>query len=325
MRCLAGNYQMDEKKRNFLVTSFSLDPEIEFMDQSTIKTSTSEKYTGFLGEKPVYFVKQIPFYAEDPASIDERFGFLKFLHEKGFPIPKVHWSDSKPYAEYKEKKWQVFDYVQGEAVRRDEASIASAFKMIGVWNELSKEYFQAPIDAAELESLLFKQIDNLANILRGEARAHLDELKQLLDEFRHCVAGGLTDPEDPLVFVHGDFSLNNLLFEKGEIACVVDFDNVAKNLGYRDLAELYLTSHCFHYEPKSTHFSSRFPHLPGHVDILKVIEPLVAVRSQRLLLTYVAAVYVELVLLGFVREDFSLNPDNIDTLKKNIKAYMENL
>jgi thiamine kinase-like enzyme len=127
--------------------------------------------------------------------------------------------------------------------------------------------------------------------------------------------------EEAVGFIHGDFSPFNIVFEKDKLLVVNDFDNVAYAYLSRDLAEAVLTHSGIHYNGASS--SLKAP----------IIKQLDLQRAEAMVKTYLNAsglgpvniqgfsnemmfVWLELMSLGLVRGDFSL-----DDLLTSIDAH----
>ncbi len=327
MQNLAGDSYLTEEKKSFFIEAFHLDPRATVEEGKGVKSSTSLKYLIFVGGEPSYFVKEVPFYANEENALCERMTFVQWLRKEKFPVPSLLLANQQLYQMYQGRKWQLFSYEKGHPCLRNSSSIQKAFRLLAEFHRKSLEYAKKAMNRSDVLHLLFKQTENLTRILRDEQRDYIGSFEELVTAIRQKISNLLPDIEYMSNLVHGDFSLNNILFQNDTPVCLVDFDNIHWNMVYRDMSELILTSSCFFYEPNSTHFAQDTLPLLLLDEKMKGYASLMAEKisgdHELLLPIYMSCVYLELVALGFVREDFTLNNENINVVKIRIENFLQ--
>jgi Ser/Thr protein kinase RdoA (MazF antagonist) len=281
-----------------------------------VRSETSRKAVIRCGEKR-YFVKQIPWYADDPALVRTSHRLQDALARQGAPVAGLlATTTGRSWIQHVGSKLVVFDFRAGVRYSGSLRQLTSAAAVLPRIHQC-----QVSLPEAQREDWFALVQDHLELARKvvapcAEFDAAMDFLQEQLDELRAAAssAGWHDLPDAP---VHGDINPWNFLFDpNGKVSCVVDFDNCDVGRRVRDIGEGALTFCAMAYADDSTTFrqplSTRVDS-PGMRDFLTTYqreaqEPLVGAELVCLDVAFQLA-YVELVTLGLIRGEFDAPRD----------------
>ncbi|PRY37520.1 phosphotransferase enzyme family protein [Umezawaea tangerina] len=292
-----------------------------------VRSDTSKKAVLEAGDKR-YFLKQVPWYCDEPRQIAASTGIQEGLRKAGVPVARlVPTRDGDLWTSFSDESFVLFEHVDGLRYRADPDQDRSAARVLarlhaaGVSAEqaLGEDVFTL---AADHIALLDKVLPDTA-----DTTAVFEEL--LASVRRRALDAGFGAL--PTTAVHGDFNPWNLLFTADRrVAAVVDFDNCDVQSRLHDVAEALLTFCVLGYAEDSTTFAAVQPvevdraAVRRFLDAYEEVLPLTPVERECLPFA-LGAVWIELTCLGLLRHDFDTSPAYLDTCVRTFSVLTEDL
>ncbi|MEV6823602.1 phosphotransferase [Amycolatopsis sp. NPDC051102] len=285
-----------------------------------VRSETSKKAVLEAGDRK-YFLKQIPWYCDDPARIAMSTRLQEGLRRSGLPVPRlVPTVDGDLWTSFRGESFVLFDYVRGLRYRGERAQRRAAAQVLARLHRC-----RAAVDAVSSEDVFTLAADHVTLLRKvvPEAASVFEELLTPLERRARNAGFG----ELPATAVHGDFNPWNLLFAAGHrVTAVVDFDNCDVQSRLHDVAEAVLTFCVLRYAEDSTNFAVR---QPAAVDWAAVTDFLAAYdevaplsgRERACLPFALGAVWIELTCLGLLRHDFG--PGVVDRWRPVFRSLAE--
>ncbi|HEX6343760.1 phosphotransferase [Umezawaea sp.] len=280
-----------------------------------VRSDTSKKAVLEAGDRR-YFLKQVPWYCDDPRQISASTRIQEALRLAGVPVARlVPTRDGDLWTSFGDEHFVLFDHVSGLRYRAHPEQVRSAALVLARLHTAAVTDADAPREtvftlAADHIALLRKVVPDAA-----DAAAVLEELLAPVE--RQAAAAGFAAL--PTTAVHGDFNPWNLLFtEDHRVAAVVDFDNCDVQSRLHDVAEALLTFCVLGYAEDSTNFAAhqRSPvdraAVRRFLDAYEEVAPL-SPAERECLPHALGAVWVELTCLGLLRDDLDTSPAYLDT------------
>ena len=320
---LVEDYSMNNKKLSFFCTVFNWPKDALASKETLIQTDTSEKYTVSFQNICRYFLKQIPDYASEPKRLQDVNELIITLKENNVPVVSPLIYQDECYVKYEGKIWQAFSYQEGNTFPNTRQAKRNTYHFLAQFHSGSKVHFctKVPNYSSMKTPLIFTQI--LEDMYHPkEIQSALDVLINEVEKFCHKAKNDSLLLDLEYIWIHGDFSPNNIIYNNDQPILLLDFDNAHINTRVHDIAELYLTSSVFSYKENSTNFSCQIPTIENMKDIS---EPLILYGSElqlaerKVFPTFVKLVYAELIFLGFIRGDFEISKMNIDQALKTFQ------
>lgn len=312
---LSGNFYMTEAKLEHFTRLLRRDSPASVSSNTLVTTTTSEKYIISYPNAERFFIKRIPDYAANPNEIETRYKLQKHLHDNNFPACLPVCFNNLPYTIYEDKIWQVFPFYKGCNFKRSTSSLRKTTAFLASFHSASASYEEKkgiPTHSAMLADLFL-------NLSTQEMPADIAKMLKNLESCIKHAKTALSVEQTRLIWCHGDFSQNNILYEDDRPICLLDFDNMHLNNKLHDLAEMSLTLSAFEYDGNKTNFSSNLPdqkkiQLTGNI-INDYFSTMPRTREDdRSLPYYIALVYMELSFLGLLRRDFAPCVENVDRI-----------
>tara|TARA_R110000868_G_scaffold138329_1_gene352347 strand:+ start:59427 stop:60440 length:1014 start_codon:yes stop_codon:yes gene_type:complete len=315
---LAGNYSIDSNKIAFFKDVYALGEIVSIKDQMVVDTDTSEKYIFVLSDGKKCFLKRIPDYAADQKAMTDRNSFVSFLLSQGFATPSIYSTKlGQSWVEYESATWILYSCESGEKFK-DEANCSFyTGSFLAEFHSLSERYLKCKGKVSTAStSMLFIDlvIENVPAVKLDKGLLNkVEGLKQKCQAYRDSESFKALE----CIWVHGDFSPNNILYNNDKAAWLVDFDNAHVNTKIHDLAELYLTSTVFEYANNSTNFGGDIPLWDAFIKN----EPLfngyqskvnLSKEEKKMFGDIMILVYLELVFLGTLRGDYAIDGQKVD-------------
>jgi len=312
---LAGDFCMTEAKLEYFTRLLHKDNPINVSSDTLVATTTSEKYIISYPNAERFFIKRIPDYAANTDAIETRYALQKFLQKDNFPACLPICFDGVPYATYENNIWQVFPFYEGHSFNRNPESIKETALFLASFHHASACYATQkgkPTHSAMLAELFME-------LSLKEMPSDKAALFQRMEPCLTLAKQALSQKETQLIWCHGDFSQNNILYEENKARYLLDFDNVHLNNKLHDLAEISLTLSAFEYDGNKTNFSSSLPERGKLLYIGNIINDYFSQMpatqdDYKQLPYYIVLVYLELVFLGLLRKDFDTSAENADKI-----------
>lgn len=320
---LAGDFYMTEAKLEHFTRLLHKDNPTSVSSDTLVATTTSEKYIISYPNAERFFIKRIPDYAANPNEIETRYKVQKHLHDSNFPACLPICFNNLPYTIYEDKIWQAFPFYEGGSFKRSANSLKKTTAFLASFHRASTSYEEQkgiPTHSAMLAELFLK-------LSTQEMPVDIAKLFKRAEPCLEHARAALSEQETQLIWCHGDFSQNNILYEEDMPVCLLDFDNMHLNNKLHDLAEMSLTLSAFEYDGNKTNFSSNLPdqkkiQLTGNIiDDYFSTTPRTR-EDDRSLPYYLALVYMELSFLGLLRKDFAPSTENADKIIDTCKFIL---
>jgi Ser/Thr protein kinase RdoA (MazF antagonist) len=226
-----------------------------------VRSATSRKVVVESGGER-YFLKQVPWYADDARLLATSHQLQSHLFAAGRPVSRlVPAADGKTWVTVDGATFVLFEYAQGTRFRHGSGQVRGAARSLSWIHECG-----LPLEDALAEDwfdLVSAHLDLAIEVRGGERGAaatvalieHLgDRLGSVRERARR--AGWYEQPDRP---VHGDVNPWNFLFgEDDEVTAILDFDNCDRGKRVRDVGEGLLTFCGLRYAQDSTTFDQPF-------------------------------------------------------------------
>ncbi|MBS3061809.1 MAG: phosphotransferase [Candidatus Diapherotrites archaeon] len=175
-----------------------------FKNQSFFVSSGSKRYV-FVPIANPYFLKA-----------------LKILRQRGFKTPElIQTTDKKEYVEVGGKKWCLLSYLPGKPVQRNKISRAQVFQIARTVALFHKTFEEKVRPSQAFFAPRFPE--NCPEEIQKEVGA-------LVANFKRQATGMKS------TLIHGDLVLENILFSKGNLSGLIDFEHLRYGPAIYDLA-----------------------------------------------------------------------------------------
>ncbi|TWP50434.1 phosphotransferase [Lentzea tibetensis] len=223
----------------------------EFASLLDVRTETSRKAL-LEDELGTWFVKQVPWYADDEAELARRHALTRQLASTGLVPRKRKTVDGLGWTRIEGAAFEVTEYRRGHRFDGSARQVRAAGSALATLHDCPISH-DGP--AEDYRSLVAKHV-RLAEEVGAPPR-----LRAVLRECEAALPAQL--PDDvwhalPQTFVHGDYSPWNVVFGPGDVLAVVDFDNSDVGSRLRDVVEGVLTAAGVRYQGDSTNFARPF-------------------------------------------------------------------
>ncbi|HEX9964827.1 MAG TPA: phosphotransferase [Allosphingosinicella sp.] len=261
-----------------------------------------------------YFLKQIPWYCDEPSLNRFRQDWTEQLHAAGVLVPMpMRTSDGLAWADADGARFTITRAVVGSAWFEGEIQLAAAIRLLASLHAVkpgnpdlatNEDYFDLVADHIALAQDLLEESGT------DPARTLAAAFDPLLARARgEAIAAGWIDL--PKTGIHGDFSpWNIVLSADGAQALACDFDNADYGQRLHDVVEAMFAFGLLRYKAQSTNFDgeARFAPIEAAAAPLGHYRSLVPLdRAELAALPAVGEAFaIEVYCLGLMRGDFSL-------------------
>jgi Ser/Thr protein kinase RdoA (MazF antagonist) len=254
-----------------------------------------------------YFLKEIPWYCDDPASIAFSAALGDHLADCGLPVPRaVRRPDDRPYLELSGSRFVLFEYRPGRLFDGSAAARREAGRCLGRMHTAMRGFRPDQSPAHESVRAVVEQHLRLAASVCPEQAGPGTPLADLVGR----VCGELSDDtgDQP---VHGDFIPWNLAHgPTGAVCAVYDLDNACGGSPLRDLGKALSSYHLLPYQGCTTVLpplgnppeASALPDMRPLLDAYQRERPLTGPQRDALP-SHVLGGFVASVLLSVVRKE----------------------
>lgn len=217
-----------------------------------VRTETSRKAL-LEDELGTWFVKQVPWYADDEAELARRHALTRQLADRTALVPRTRKTlDGLGWTRIEGAAFEITEYHRGRRFDGSAQQVRAAGSALATLHDCPISH-DGP---AEDYRLLVAKHVRLAEEVGAPPR-----LRAVLRESEARLSGQL--PDDvwhalPQTFVHGDYSPWNAVFGSDGVLAVVDFDNSDVGSRLRDVVEGVLTAAGVRYQGDSTNFARPF-------------------------------------------------------------------
>lgn len=290
----------------------------EYASLLEVRSETSKKmiFTTTFGK---YFLKQIPWYCDSDDDLQFSINNQLNLYNKNIPMAKIiQNNEGNYYINVNNKKFVVFEYINGRRFTGKIEEIKSAAL------SLAKINSELPIGNDRTD--YFKIIEDQIEIIDfGEYSDFKTYLLKFINNINNNFSINWFYNLEPIT-LHGDFNKWNLVFDpsNSEVLGVLDFDNIDCGPRIRDLSEAILSFGVICYKKDSTNFTEKVYSKENFVYAKEFYKAYnfhadLSDLERFLLPDLIKVVFLELVTLGLIRKDFSLN----QLLINNIKLFIQ--
>ncbi|WP_439657631.1 phosphotransferase enzyme family protein [Lentzea sp. HUAS TT2] len=216
-----------------------------------VRTETSRKAL-LEDELGTWFVKQVPWYADDDVELARKHALTRQLGRTGL-VPKMRTTrDGIGWTRIDGAAFEVTEYRRGCRFDGSTDQVRAAGAALATLHDCPVEHDGPAEDYRQLVAKHVRLAEevtgaNAPRRLLAVLRRNLTD--QLPDDVWHAL---------PMTFVHGDYSPWNIVFGSDGVIAVVDFDNSDVGSRLRDLVEGVLTAAGVRYQDDSTNFARPF-------------------------------------------------------------------
>ncbi|MBV8687178.1 MAG: phosphotransferase [Alphaproteobacteria bacterium] len=278
-----------------------------------------------------FFLKQIPWYCDEPSLNRFRHDWTERLHAAGVPVPMpMRTSRGSAWAEVDGARFTLTRAIVGSAWTGGEGEVAAAMRLLASLHAVKPEnpglatnedYFDLVADHVTLAQELLEEAGSDPG--HALAAAFAPRLARVRDEA--AAAGWRALPRTG---IHGDFSpWNIVLSEDGRQALACDFDNADHAQRLHDVAEAMFSFGLLRYQAQSTNFdgAARFRPIEAAAAPLRAYQRNAPLEpAERACLPAVGEAFaIEVYCLGLMRGDFSLAQlplmlDELERLRRDL-------
>lgn len=284
-----------------------------------------------------FFLKQIPWYCDEPSLNQFRQDWTEQLHAAGVPVPMpMRTRCGRAWADVDGARFTITHAILGSAWVEGEVQLAAAMRLLASLHAVrpqkpelatNEDYFQLVADHIALaQDLLAESGADPEHKLRA---AFAPRLARARDQ---ALAAGWRDL--PKAGIHGDFSPWNIVLSgDGGQALACDFDNADYGQRLHDVVEAMFSFGLLRYREQSTNFdgAARFAPIEAAAAPLRFYQAIeVLEQAERACLPAVGEAFaIEVYCLGLMRGDFSLSQlplmlDELGRLRRELPTLCSN-
>jgi Ser/Thr protein kinase RdoA (MazF antagonist) len=280
-----------------------------------------------------FFLKQIPWYCDEPSLNQFRQEWTEQLHAAGVLVPMpLRTCRGQAWADIDGARFTMTGAIIGSAWTEGEVQLAAAMRLLASIHAVrpqnpelatNEDYFDLVADHIALAQDLLEESG--ADPGHGLSAAFGPRLAQARGE---ALAAGWSDL--PKTGIHGDFSpWNIVLSEDGGQALACDFDNADHGQRLHDVVEAMFSFGLLRYQEQSTNFDgeARFAPIEAAAAPLRFYQGIELLEpAERACLPSVGTAFaIEVYCLGLMRGDFSIDQlslmlDELDRLRREFPA-----
>jgi Ser/Thr protein kinase RdoA (MazF antagonist) len=262
-----------------------------------------------------FFLKQIPWYCDEPSLNRFRQDWTEQLHAEGVLVPMpMRTTRGLAWADADGARFTITRAIVGSAWVQGDVQLAAAMRLLASLHGVkprspelatNEDYFDLVADHIALAQDLLEEAGTDPG--RTLATAFSPRLERVRAE---ALAAGWDDL--PKCGIHGDFSpWNIVLSDDGRQALACDFDNADHGQRLHDVVEAMFSFGLLRYREQSTNFdgAARFAPIEAAAAPLRLYQGLAPLDPAELAALPAAgeAFAIEVYCLGLMRGDFSLD------------------
>lgn len=268
--------------------------------------STTSRKIVLLTEFGKVFLKQVPWYCDEPSRIRFVHDLMTHLSDSGLSVPRLLRTPfGESWVEMRGERYTLSEYLPGPPYSGIPWQDRASAETLACLHAATLDYVPGPLPHRE----------NLETIVRSHALLALQgpKLDRIASKGIEWVAeqsfrlfGSLSSM--PLSPVHGDFIPWNLAFNSGRIVAIYDFDNSCLDSRLHDLGEAIIAFFALDYVGRSSQLSKRGwtqPEAHRVRSFLETYEAMLPLRTEEkeLLALYVLGSWWECLLLAYIRNE----------------------
>jgi Ser/Thr protein kinase RdoA (MazF antagonist) len=278
-----------------------------------------------------FFLKQIPWYCDEPSLNQFRQDWMEQLHAAGVPVPMpMRTCRGRAWADVDGARFTITRAIIGSAWVEGEVQLAAAMRLLASLHAVqpqnpelatNEDYFDLVADHIALaQDLLEESGTDPEHKLTAAFGPRLARARD------QALAAGWRDL--PKVGIHGDFSpWNIVLAGDGGQALACDFDNADYGQRLHDVVEAMFSFGLLRYREQSTNFDgeARFAPIEAAAAPLRFYQGIELLeQAEWASLPAVGEAFaIEVYCLGLMRGDFSLDQlplmlDELDRLRREL-------
>lgn len=262
-----------------------------------------------------FFLKQIPWYCDEPSLNRFRQDWTEQLHAAGVLVPKpMRTCSGQAWAEVDDARFTITGAIVGSAWAGGEVPLEAAMRLLASLHAVkpqrpelatNEDYFDLVADHIALAQDLLEESGADPSLRLKAAFAPL--LARARDQ---ALAAGWNDL--PRTGIHGDFSPWNIVLSgDGRRALACDFDNADHGQRLHDIVEAMFSFGLLRYREQSTNFDgeARFAPIGAAAAPLRLYQGIEPLEQAELdcLPAVGEAFAIEVYCLGLMRGDFSID------------------
>ena len=184
-----------------------------------------------------FLLKRRPTGKNDPYRVAFAHALQNFLAERNFALPHLIGTrgDNNSMLRIGEQIYELFEFIESEPYDKGLVASYEAGKMLGLYHRLVEDYqprwdppkghyHNSPAVRRSFKSLAEKLARRLPD--REDRQALVETLGALRDQYKAAArqVDDLGLPQWKPQIVHSDWHPGNMLFERGHVVAVIDFD-----------------------------------------------------------------------------------------------------
>lgn len=188
-------------------------------------------------DKGKFLLKRRPKGKDDPYKVAFAHALQLHLAEKNFPLPHLVGTrrENNSMLKIHDVIYEVFEFIEGGPYDNGLLATYQAGKTLGLYHQLVKEYdsaYDPPPGTYHAAKSVHDTIPRMADSLRGRPSTvgRERELASTISQLRevYAMAAGAVNeaglPRWAPQIVHSDWHPGNMIFDKGHVVAVIDYD-----------------------------------------------------------------------------------------------------
>lgn len=261
------------------------------------------------------FLKVKPAYCSDEASLEKSAYLQNFLAERlHFIPPIIKTIDRLDYLKINNEIFFVTKYIPGDYFNGSDCDVKAAGAALGKMHKISKKIKKEFKQKLSIEISSFFMDLAIDHLKKNNFLSSYQNDVSLLTSFLNKAETRLNKlSKRYFLLAHGDYNPFNLIydFNKRSVIAINDFDNVEYLPRIHDLAEGLLTFCYIHYKGNSSSYQDFLgSYCPTKANIFLNSYLQYVKLSQveiGLLNLFVKIIWIELICLGIIRDDYSFD------------------
>ncbi|RIK67808.1 MAG: hypothetical protein DCC65_04870 [Planctomycetota bacterium] len=188
-------------------------------------------------DKSKYILKRRPKGKDDPRKVAFAHALQLYLAEKNFPLPHLVGTrrDNNSMLKIGDAIYEVFEFIDGGPYDMGLLPTYQAGKTLGLYHQLVKDYdseYEPPPGTYHAAKSVHDSIPRMGEVLRTRpsAEGRERELNATVAQLReiYAMAAGAANeaglPKWAPQIIHSDWHPGNMIFDKGHVVAVIDYD-----------------------------------------------------------------------------------------------------
>lgn len=233
----------------------------EFLErnyQFKIVSSEYPSYISFTSRKAIlytdkgeYFLKEKPIYSSDKVSRDKSASFQSYASSQLGIVPQIlTTTDNKQFVMWKKRYYFLTKYMKGRIFNGSDQDVTSMLNALMKLQEVGREFAnRKDVSASILKTIESYEVAQLIPLIEKYINSAKDNV--IYQRITKCLASlkleYLSLSKKEYIMSHSDFIVFNLIFDKGKVVAINDFDNAKILPSLHDLAEFLVSATLLNY------------------------------------------------------------------------------